>query len=106
VYIWLFVDAKATWAEPTVRHPSMAPASLAAMRDVSRLGTAMAAMIAMMATTISNSTNEKPCSFFILSSPLRLDGWIFTALLVSNSGASSRESGRGGFQNGKSSVRL
>jgi hypothetical protein len=36
------------------------------MREVSRLGTAMAAMMAIIATTINNSTSEKPCSFLIL----------------------------------------
>jgi hypothetical protein len=52
----------------------MADASLAACRDFRRLGTAIAAMIPMIATTINSSISEKPfCSFFIrILSPLRL----------------------------------
>jgi hypothetical protein len=45
-----------------------ADASFAAIRDRSKLGIAIAAMIKMIATTISNSIKEKPltevgCSF-------------------------------------------
>src|ERR1019366_6194851 len=46
-----------------------AEASFAAILDLSKLGTAIAAMIRMIATTISSSINEKPFSFFILSFP-------------------------------------
>ncbi len=43
-----------------VRTVTAAAASLAAMREFSRLGMAMAAMIRMMATTTSSSIREKP----------------------------------------------
>src|ERR1700675_2138438 len=49
-----------------VRMEPTADASLAAMRDRSRLGIAMAAIIKMMATTISNSISEKPFSLLIM----------------------------------------
>src|ERR1700735_2752993 len=42
--------------------------SLAAMRARSRFGIAMAAMIKMIATTISNSISEKPFCFLFMSS--------------------------------------
>jgi hypothetical protein len=45
-----------------VRTDPTAEASLAAILDRSKFGIAMAAMIRMMATTISNSINEKPFS--------------------------------------------
>src|SRR5437763_12792769 len=48
-----------------VRTELTADDSLAAMRARSRLGIAMAAMIKMIATTISNSISEKPFCFFI-----------------------------------------
>src|SRR5215471_12287113 len=48
-----------------VRVDPIADASLAACRDFKRFGTAIAAMIPMIATTISNSISEKPFSFFI-----------------------------------------
>jgi hypothetical protein len=41
--------------------------SFAAIRDRSKLGIAMAAIIKMIATTISNSIREKPFCFFMLS---------------------------------------
>src|SRR6266446_1264025 len=41
-----------------------ADASLAAIRERSRFGMAIAAMIKMIATTISNSIREKPFCFF------------------------------------------
>src|SRR2546425_12799662 len=47
-----------------VRSELTADASLAAMRDRSRFGMAIAAMIRMIATTISNSISEKP--FFLI----------------------------------------
>jgi hypothetical protein len=43
-----------------VRSDPTAEAWLAAIRDRSRLGMAMAAMIRIIATTIRSSTNEKP----------------------------------------------
>src|ERR1700693_4777845 len=49
-----------------VRREPTADASLAAIFERSKFGIAIAAMIRMMATTISNSINEKPfCCFFI-----------------------------------------
>src|SRR5258708_6620031 len=47
-----------------VRIEPTAEASLAAIRERSRFGMAMAAMIRMIATTISNSISEKPFWFF------------------------------------------
>src|SRR5277367_2682132 len=44
-----------------------AEASLAAIRARSKFGIAMAAMIKMIATTISNSMSEKPFWFFFIS---------------------------------------
>src|SRR5271156_2478404 len=50
-----------------VRIEPTADASLAAMRERSKFGIAIAAMIKMIATTISNSMSEKPfCLLFIL----------------------------------------
>jgi hypothetical protein len=43
-----------------VRMEEMADASLAARREASRLGVAMAATMPMIATTISSSISEKP----------------------------------------------
>ena len=49
----------------------MAEASLALMRARSKFGIAIAAMIRMIATTISNSINEKPfCLRILLFCPL------------------------------------
>jgi hypothetical protein len=56
----------------SVRTVLAAAASLAAMRDRIRFGMAMAAMIRMMATTISSSINEKPFCFRILVSPRKV----------------------------------
>src|SRR5260370_34977790 len=53
-------------AVPTVRAAAAAEASLAAILDLSKLGTAIAAMIRMIATTISSSISDKPFCFFIL----------------------------------------
>src|SRR5216684_3056081 len=50
-----------------VRSEATAEASLAAMRDLKRFGIAIAAMIKIMATTISNSISEKPFCFFMPS---------------------------------------
>src|SRR5215472_11370816 len=50
-----------------VRREATAEASLAAMRERIKFGIAMAAMIKMIATTISNSISEKPFCFFISS---------------------------------------
>src|SRR5215217_170057 len=46
----------------------MAEASLAACRDLSKFGIAIAAIIPMIATTISSSISENPLSLFIQSS--------------------------------------
>jgi len=48
-----------------VRSELTAEASLAAMRARSKFGIAIAAMIKMIATTISNSISEKPFCFRI-----------------------------------------
>src|SRR5256885_2216305 len=56
-----------------VRTELTADDSLAAMRARSRFGMAIAAMIRMMATTISNSISEKPFCFRI---------WIYLTLPV------------------------
>src|SRR5579862_5263125 len=53
-----------------VRIEPTAEASLAAIRERSRFGIAIAAMIKIIATTINNSISEKPfCCFFILPFP-------------------------------------
>src|SRR5271155_3831493 len=49
-----------------VRRDPTAEVSLAAMRERSRFGMAMAAMMRMMATTINSSMREKPFWFFML----------------------------------------
>src|SRR5437762_679319 len=57
-----------------VRSELTADASLAAMRARSKFGIAIAAMIKMIATTISNSISEKPFCFrisFVPSSPFK-----------------------------------
>src|ERR1700734_2057968 len=51
-----------------VRTEPTADASLAAMRARSKFGIAMAAMIKMIATTISNSISENPFCFLFMSS--------------------------------------
>src|SRR3990172_11001936 len=48
-----------------VRNAPAAEDSLAAMRERNKFGTAIAAMIKMIATTINNSINEKPFCFFM-----------------------------------------
>src|SRR6266852_9761038 len=62
-----YVEAYVTSAVFRVRIEPTADASFAAIRERSRFGIAMAAMIRMIATTISNSINEKPFCFFIRS---------------------------------------
>ena len=64
-----------------VRSEDCAEPSLAARRDASKLGIAMAAIMPMIATTISNSINEKPScrlSFFIsyLLLVIKSDRWV------------------------------
>jgi hypothetical protein len=49
-----------------VRSEPTAEASFAAIRDRRRFGIAMAAMIKIIATTISNSIREKPFCFFMM----------------------------------------
>ena len=61
-----------------VRMLCTAEASLAAMRERKRLGIAIAAMIRMIATTISNSISEKPFCFRI-SRNLLVDVWLMVA---------------------------
>src|SRR5713226_5363461 len=56
-----------------VRIELTADDSLAAMRARSKFGIAIAAMIRMIATTISNSISEKPFCFRILFFPLHLN---------------------------------
>src|SRR5579859_6581276 len=55
-----------------VRTDPTADASLAAIRERSRFGIAIAAIIRMIATTISNSINEKPFCFLFIFSPRSL----------------------------------
>jgi hypothetical protein len=52
-----------------------ADASLAAMRERNKFGIAMAAMIRMIATTISNSISEKPFCFRISRSQQSVANW-------------------------------
>ncbi len=59
------VDWYAAWAVFNVRIELTAEDSFAAMRARKRLGMAIAAMIKMIATTISSSINEKPRCFRI-----------------------------------------
>src|SRR5512145_951045 len=54
------LDANVAWALLMVRMDPIAEASLPDMRARSRPGTAIAAMMPMMATTISNSISVKP----------------------------------------------
>jgi hypothetical protein len=61
------VDEYVTAEVLIVRIEPTAEASLAAIRDRRRFGIAMAAMMRIIATTISNSISEKPFCFFILS---------------------------------------
>src|SRR5271156_2319415 len=57
--------------------------SLAAMRARSRFGIAMAAMIKIIATTISNSISEKPfCFLFMCSSLLEIKAEILLYALA------------------------
>ena len=57
-----YMEAYAISAVVMERTEVAADASFAASRDLTMLGIAMAAMIRMMATTISSSTREKPLS--------------------------------------------
>src|SRR5690242_12582245 len=66
-----------------VRSELTADDSLAAIRARSKFGIAMAAMIRMIATTISNSINEKPFCFRILVVPLlRFENSVKTKLAL------------------------
>ena len=60
VYQPPFAEWKAAWAEITVRMSPIAAASFADTRARSKLGIAIAAMMPMIATTISSSINVKP----------------------------------------------
>src|SRR5277367_1071065 len=55
-----------------VRSPAAADESLAAMRARIKLGIAIAAMIRMIATTISSSISEKPLALSLLTRSLRM----------------------------------
>src|SRR5205807_9298735 len=59
------VEEYVTSAVPIVRTEPTAEDSLAAIFERSKFGMAMAAMIRMIATTISNSIREKPFCFFM-----------------------------------------
>jgi hypothetical protein len=61
-----YVVEYVTSAVLMVRREPTADASFAAIRDRRRFGMAMAAMIRMIATTISNSIREKPFCFFMM----------------------------------------
>src|SRR5258708_29305312 len=61
-----YVVAYVTSAVLIVRREPTAEASFAAIRDRIKFGIAMAAMIRMIATTISNSISEKPFCFFMV----------------------------------------
>ena len=58
-------DWNAAWPEITVRMSPMVADSLAETRALSKLGIAMAAMMPMIATTISSSIRVKPFCLFI-----------------------------------------
>jgi hypothetical protein len=55
-----------------VRSEPTADASLAAILERSNLGMAIAAMIKMIATTISNSISVNPLSRFFMASPVSM----------------------------------
>src|ERR1700675_2233995 len=63
-----------------VRTALTADDSLAAIRARSKFGIAIAAMIRMIATTISNSINEKPFCFRIYLSLSPFEMWSFADL--------------------------
>ena len=58
-------DWNAAWPEMTVRMSPMVADSLAETRALSKLGIAIAAMMPMIATTISSSIRVKPFCVFI-----------------------------------------
>ena len=60
-----FADWNAAWAEITVRMSPIVADSFAETRARSKLGIAIAAMMPMIATTISSSIRVKPFCFFI-----------------------------------------
>ena len=64
-----YVDEYVTAEVLIVRIEPTAEASLAAIRDRSKFGIAMAAMIKMIATTISNSISQKPFCFSFIVAP-------------------------------------
>jgi len=66
-YPTLYVDEYVTFAVSIVRKDAAAEDSLAAIRERNRFGTAIAAMIKMIATTIKSSISENPFSFLIPS---------------------------------------
>src|SRR4029077_573082 len=86
-----------------VRIEPTAEASLAAMRERSKFGMAIAAMIKMIATTISNSINEKPLSRLIIT--LLLGAGLHEFELVTACG-STAICKQGVYQIGSSCLRL
>src|SRR5277367_4211590 len=72
-----------------VRMEATADDSLAAIRARSRLGIAIAAMIRMMATTISSSISEKPFCFRISIFPQAFMLLYFEFFLVTNDSVGS-----------------
>src|SRR3989338_10077832 len=74
-----------------VRNAPAAEASFAAILDRSKLGTAIAAMIRMIATTIKSSINEKPFCFLItFLSKLKCLNQNFPTLGIASHGANYR----------------
>src|SRR5207237_6257377 len=76
-----------------VRSELTADDSLAAIRARSRFGIAIAAMIRMIATTMSNSINEKPRCFFIslsLSLSLRRSNFLVSISTASLYGVATK----------------
>jgi hypothetical protein len=70
-----YVDEYVTADVLIVRIEPTEEASLAAIRDLRRLGIAMAAMIKIIATTINNSISENPFCFAVpFSSNIVLPG--------------------------------
>jgi hypothetical protein len=69
----LFVDEYVTSAVFNNLRFDTAADSLADCRDFNREGTAIVAMMRMMATTINNSKSEKPRLVFIEPSVIRLE---------------------------------
>src|SRR5215831_15553633 len=65
--------AKVDWALLVARSEPIADASLPEMRARSRPGTAIAAMMPMIATTINSSIRVKPLSLRMKNAPMKND---------------------------------